>query len=92
MSCSKDQTVKFFDGDSYDEIFVFDTFFGEVWSFACSSIGDFFVTVSADKCIRLWRQTKEQTFLIEQQDEREDKLMLKDAQNEYTEIDVAKEN
>ena len=92
MSCSKDKTVKFHDGDTYDEVFVFDQFFGEVWSLACSSIGDFFVAVCADKCIRVWRQTKEQTFLIEQKDEREDKLMLKEAEQEYTEIDIAREN
>jgi U3 small nucleolar RNA-associated protein 12 len=55
MSCSKDKTVKLFDGDTYDEIFVFDNFFGEVWSLAISSIGDFFVAVSADKAIRIWR-------------------------------------
>ena len=59
MSCSKDKTVKLFDGDSHDEIFVFDNFFGEVWSIAISSIGDFFVAVSADKSIRVWRQTSE---------------------------------
>lgn len=59
VSCSKDRTVKFFDGDTYDEVFVFDTFFGEVWSVCASSIGDFLVAVSADKAIRVWRQTKE---------------------------------
>ena len=59
MSCSKDKTVKFYDGDTYDEIFVFDNFFGEVWGLMTSSIGDFFITVCADKCIRIWRQTKE---------------------------------
>lgn len=55
MSCSKDKTVKLFDGDTYDEVFVFDNFFGEVWSLAASSIGDFFIAVSADKSIRVWR-------------------------------------
>jgi len=30
--------------------------------------------------------------LIEQQDERDDKLMLKEAEQEYTEIDIAKQN
>lgn len=92
MTCSKDKSCKFIDGDTYEEIFVFDNFFGEVWGLACSSIGDFFVTACADKCVRIWRQTKEQTFLVEQKDEREDKLMLKEAQQEYTEIDIAKEN
>lgn len=92
MSCSKDKSVKFFDGDTYDEIFVFDNFFGEVWSIAVSSIGDFFVAVSADKSIRVWRQTSEQTFLIVEKEDREDKMMLKEAQNEYTEIDIAQQN
>lgn len=55
MSSSKDKTVKFFDGDTYDEIFVFDNFFGDVWQVAVSSIGDFFIAVSADKSIRVWR-------------------------------------
>ena len=57
MSCSKDREVKLYDSDTYDEVFVFDNFFGELWSLACSSIGDFFVVVGADKCIRIWRQT-----------------------------------
>jgi U3 small nucleolar RNA-associated protein 12 len=57
LSCSKDKEVKMYDGDTYDEIFVFDNFFGEVWSLTCSSIGDFFVAVSADKCMRIWIQT-----------------------------------
>jgi WD40 repeat protein len=49
MSSSKDKTVKFFDGDTFDEIF------GDVWQVAVSSIGDFFIAVSADKSIRVWR-------------------------------------
>jgi predicted secreted protein len=59
---------------------------------AASSVGDFFVAVCADKSIRVWRQTNEQTFLVEQQDERDDKKMLKEAEQEYTEIDIAREN
>jgi WD40 repeat protein len=43
------------DGDSYEEVFSFDCFFGAVWGLAVSSIGDYFVAVSADKCIRVWR-------------------------------------
>lgn len=90
MSCSKDREVKFFDGDTFDEVFVFDNFFGEIWGLACSSIGDFFVAVSADKCIRIWRQTQEQIFIDEEREKREEKAMLKDAEKEYQEIDLAK--
>jgi U3 small nucleolar RNA-associated protein 12 len=88
LSCSKDRTVKFFDGDTFDEIFVFDNFFGEVWQLAVSSIGDFFVAVSADRNIRVWRQTAEQTFLIEQKEDREDKEMVKEIQNDYALVDL----
>jgi len=66
MTASKDQTVKYFDGDTYDEVFVFNNFFGEVWSLAISSVGDFFIAVSADRSIRVWRQTTEQAFLIDE--------------------------
>jgi WD40 repeat protein len=57
MSSSKDKEVKLYDGDTYEEVFVFDNFFGEVWSVVASSIGDFFIAVCADKSIRIWRQT-----------------------------------
>ena len=57
LTSSKDREVKMVDGDSYEEVFSFDCFFGAVWGLAVSSIGDYFVAVSADKCIRVWRQT-----------------------------------
>ncbi len=44
-----------YDGDTYDEVFVFDNFFGDIWAVVPSSVGDFFVDVSADKKIRIWR-------------------------------------
>jgi U3 small nucleolar RNA-associated protein 12 len=59
LTASKDREVKMVDGDTFDEVFVFDSFFGAVWDVAASSIGDYFVAVSADKCIRVWRQTSE---------------------------------
>lgn len=92
MTCSKDKEVKFFDADTYDEVFVFDNFFGEVWGLGISSIGDFFVAVSADKSIRVWRQTQEQVFINEEREQREEKLMLKEAEQEFAEIDIAKAN
>ena len=51
--------MKLFDGDTYDEVFVYDNFFAEVWAIKPSSIGDFFVAVSADKAIRVWKRTDE---------------------------------
>lgn len=80
------------DGDSYEEVFSFDCFFGAVWGLAVSSIGDYFVAVSADKCIRAWRQTQEQVFVSDLQDSRQEKAMLKEAEQEYAEIDLAQQN
>ena len=80
------------DCDTYEEVFVFDTFFGEVWSLAVSSIGDYFVAVSADRGIRVWRQTSEQAFISDETEHRQEKQMLKDAAVEYTEIDIARAN
>ena len=80
------------DCDTYEEVFVFDTFFWEVWSLAVSSIGDYFVAVSADRGIRVWRQTSEQAFISDETEYRQEKQMLKDAAVEYTEIDIARAN
>jgi U3 small nucleolar RNA-associated protein 12 len=68
LTASKDREVKMIDCDTYDEVFVFDTFFGEVWGVAPSSIGDYFVAVSGDKSIRVWRQTNEQVFVTDEQE------------------------
>lgn len=80
------------DCDTYDEVFVWDTFFAEVWSIGVSSIGDYFVAVSADKAIRVWKQTSEQAFVSDEQEHRQEKQMLKEAEKEYTEIDLANAN
>jgi len=59
LTASKDREVKMIDADTYEEVFVFDSFMAEVWSVCCSSIGDFFITVSSDRAIRVWKQTSE---------------------------------
>jgi len=76
------------DCDTHEEIFVLDCFFGAVWGLALSSIGDYLVTVCADKSIRIWRQTTEQVFISDLQELREEKVMLKEAENDYAEIDM----
>jgi len=47
-----------------------------------SSIGDFFFAVGADRAIRVWKQTQEQTFIVTEKREREEKLMIKEAEEE----------
>ena len=74
FTCSKDREVKMIDTDTYDEVFVFDNFFGEVWSLGVSSIGDYMLAVGADRNVRIWRQTDQQAFVREEQEARADKL------------------
>lgn len=83
--------MKLVDADTYDEVFVFDTFFGEVWGLAVSSIGDYFVACSGDRSVKVFRQTAEQAFVSDEQEYRQEKLMLKEAEHEYNEIDLAHE-
>lgn len=73
---SKDNTIKYYDGDTYDEIQVFEQSFGNVWALALSYIGDQVITVSADSSIRIFRQTKQQLFLEEEREKRLEKMML----------------
>ena len=47
-----------------------------------SSIGDFFFAVGADRAIRVWKQTQEQTFIVTEKREREEKLIIKEAEEE----------
>mmetsp|Transcript_31744 Transcript_31744/g.36251 ORF Transcript_31744/g.36251 Transcript_31744/m.36251 type:complete len:314 (-) Transcript_31744:203-1144(-) len=73
---SKDSIVKYYDGDTHEEIQVFEQSFGNIWGVDLSYIGDYLVTVSADSSIRIFRQTKEQLFLDEEREKRMEKMML----------------
>ena len=60
---------------------------GEVWCLAISSIGDFVVTGSHDRSVRVWERTDEQLF-IEEEREKEleevfDSQMVKDTEQRY---------
>ena len=59
FSASRDKTVKYWDGDTYELIMVFKENIGEIWSLAVSSLGDFFISASNDKSLKKWVQTRE---------------------------------
>jgi len=75
---SKDNTVKYYDGDTYDEIQIFEQNFGYVWGLEVSYIGDQVISISADSSIRVYRQTKQQLFLDEEREKRLERLMLEE--------------
>ena len=68
FSASKDSLIKYFDGDKFETIQKLDRHHSEVLAIAISHVGDFLVSSSHDKSIRLWQQTDEQIFLEEERE------------------------
>jgi U3 small nucleolar RNA-associated protein 12 len=58
FSASKDCSIKYWDGDTYQLISVFENIGYEVWGLGLSQVGDFFVSGSNDKCLRVYKQGK----------------------------------
>ncbi|EEH11168.1 WD domain-containing protein [Histoplasma capsulatum G186AR] len=68
FSASKDRVIKYWDGDKFEQIQKLEGHHGEIWSLAVSHSGEFIVTASHDKSIRVWEQTDEQIFLEEERE------------------------
>ncbi|KEF59405.1 uncharacterized protein A1O9_04249 [Exophiala aquamarina CBS 119918] len=68
FSASKDKTIKYYDGDKFEQIQKLDGHHGEIWAMAVAGSGEFLVTASHDKSIRIWAQTDEQIFLEEERE------------------------
>ncbi|WVR09691.1 hypothetical protein IAU60_006766 [Kwoniella sp. DSM 27419] len=64
----KDRTVKYWDGDKFELIQKLDGHHGEIWALATSNSGQFVVTGSHDKSIRIWEKTDEPLFLEEERE------------------------
>jgi U3 small nucleolar RNA-associated protein 12 len=74
FSSGKDRTIRYWDGDKFEQIQRLDGHHGEVWSIAMSHIGNFLVTASHDKSIRVWDETDEQIFLEEEREKEMEEL------------------
>ncbi|KFA80268.1 hypothetical protein S40288_04554 [Stachybotrys chartarum IBT 40288] len=68
FSSSKDRTIRYWDADKFEQIQRLDGHHGEVWAIAMSHIGNFLVSASHDKSIRVWEETEEQIFLEEERE------------------------
>lgn len=68
FSASKDKVIKYYDGDKFEQIQRLDGHHGEIWAMAVAHTGDFLVSASHDKSIRIWHQTDEQIFLEEERE------------------------
>jgi U3 small nucleolar RNA-associated protein 12 len=68
FSASKDKTVKSWDGDKFEQIQRFKGHHGEIWAMTIARTGDFIVTASHDKSIRIWSKSDEPIFLEEERE------------------------
>jgi U3 small nucleolar RNA-associated protein 12 len=74
FSASKDKMVKYFDGDKFEQIQKMQGHHGEIWAMVVAHSGQFVVTASHDKSIRVWSQTDEQVFLEEEREKELEEL------------------
>lgn len=74
FSASKDNIIKYWDGDKFEQIQKLEGHHGEIWALAVSRTGEFLVSASHDKSIRIWNQTDEQIFLEEEREKELEEL------------------
>jgi U3 small nucleolar RNA-associated protein 12 len=74
FSASKDEIIKYYDGDKFEQIQKLNGHHGEIWAMAIAHNGEFLVSASHDKSIRIWQQTGEQIFLDEEREKELEEL------------------
>ncbi|KAL8704773.1 MAG: hypothetical protein Q9201_002083 [Fulgogasparrea decipioides] len=74
FSASKDRMIKYWDADKFEQIQKLEGHHGEIWAMTVSRTGEFLVTASHDKSIRVWQQTDEQIFLEEEREKELEEL------------------
>ena len=74
FSASKDNTIKYWDGDKFEQIQKLEGHHGEIWALTVSRTGEFLASASHDKSIRVWDQTDEQIFLEEEREKELEEL------------------
>ncbi|KAK4187957.1 hypothetical protein QBC35DRAFT_497355 [Podospora australis] len=99
FSASKDRTIKYWDGDKFEQIQRIDGHHGEIWALAVAHGGNFLVSASHDKSLRVWEETDEQIFLEEEREKELEELYEStlttsleadaDAQDENAEVAAA---
>jgi len=68
FSASKDRVIKSWDGDKFEQIQKIKGHHGEIWAMTVARTGDFIVTASHDKSIRIWSKSDEPIFLEEERE------------------------
>ncbi|KAH8700689.1 putative small nucleolar ribonucleoprotein complex subunit Dip2 [Talaromyces proteolyticus] len=89
FSASKDRVIKYWDGDKFEQIQKLEGHYGEIWALVMGHSGEFLISASHDKSIRIWQQTDEPLFLEEEREKELEELYentlttsLEDEENE----------
>ncbi|OAP60348.1 hypothetical protein AYL99_05350 [Fonsecaea erecta] len=91
FSAGKDKIIKYYDADKFEQIQKLEGHHGEIWAMAVAHSGEFVVTASHDKSIRIWQQTDEQIFLEEEREKELEDLyentLLTSLENDSNEVE-----
>ena len=68
FTCSKDGTVRYWDGDRFEQILLMNGHFAEINSLAVSRTGAFVLSGGMDRQVRVWERPKDIVFLEEERE------------------------
>ena len=85
FTCSKDKTVRFWDGDRFEQILLLNGHTSEVCCLAVSRTGAFVLSGGMDRQVRVWERTKDIVFLDEEKERQLEEIFDKvDGKEEHT--------
>ncbi|KAF9597528.1 hypothetical protein IFM89_019442 [Coptis chinensis] len=83
FSVGKDRLVKYWDADRFELLLTLEGHHAEIWCLSVSNRGDFIVTGSHDRSIRVWNRTEEPFFIEEEKEKRLDEMFEADLNNPF---------
>jgi U3 small nucleolar RNA-associated protein 12 len=100
FTAAKDGLLKTWDATKFEHIQRLRGHHGEIWALAVSRTGEFVVTASHDKSVRIWRQSDEPLFLEEERERELEETydrnlttsLEKDQSDEYAVLDANGQN
>ena len=88
FTCSKDKTLRYWDGDRFEQILLLNGHVAEVCCLAMSRTGAFVLTGGMDRQVRVWERTKDIVFLDEEKERRLEEMFDKVDNKEENTADV----
>jgi U3 small nucleolar RNA-associated protein 12 len=82
FSCSKDGSIRYWDGDRFEQILLIEGHFAEVSSLAIARTGAFVLSAGMDRQVRVLERTTDIVFLQEERERELDRIFDKDSGRE----------